>query len=141
MWFAQVAEPVVTSVNYTTVETSGGLWAAVAAWWFLWMIVMVVMIVAYWKIFVKAGEAGWKSLIPFYNTYLLFQIAGRNGLWFLLLFVPIANIIAIVVLSLDLARSYGKSPVFGIFGLLLFPYVGYLMLGFDSSTYVGTKHQ
>lgn len=139
MWFAQADAVVLTTT--TTSTSSGGFWAALGAMWFIWMILMVVMIVAYWKVFVKAGEAGWKCLIPFYNYYVLFQIAGRNGLWFLLLFVPIANIIAIVVLSLDLARSFGKSPVFGIVGLLLFPYIGYLMLGFDKSTYVGTKHQ
>ena len=30
--------------------------------------VTILMIVAVWKIFSKAGQAGWKSLIPFYST-------------------------------------------------------------------------
>lgn len=29
----------------------------------------VLLAIAYWKIFEKAGEPGWKALIPFYNTY------------------------------------------------------------------------
>ena len=36
----------------------------------------VLMIVAMWKIFSKAGEAGWKSIIPVYNAFVLFRIAG-----------------------------------------------------------------
>jgi len=38
------------------------------------------MIASIWKIFEKAGEAGWKSLIPFYNTYILWKISGAK-LW------------------------------------------------------------
>ena len=28
----------------------------------------VLQAIAYWKIFEKAGEPGWKALIPIYNT-------------------------------------------------------------------------
>ena len=31
--------------------------------------ISVLTLVAIWKLFVKAGRAGWKCLIPFYNTY------------------------------------------------------------------------
>ena len=34
----------------------------------------VLTIIARWKIFTKAGEAGWKSIIPIYNNYVLFKI-------------------------------------------------------------------
>ena len=34
----------------------------------------VLLAIAYWKIFEKAGEPGWKALIPFYNTYSPVQI-------------------------------------------------------------------
>jgi hypothetical protein len=98
------------------------------------------LVVAYWKIFVKAGEAGWKSLIPFYNTYTLFRIAGRNGWGFLLLLIPVINIVVLLMISIDLAKHFGKSTVFGVVGLWIFSVIGYLMLGFDKSTYVGEKH-
>lgn len=29
----------------------------------------ILQVVAYWKIFEKAGEPGWKAIVPFYNTY------------------------------------------------------------------------
>lgn len=106
----------------------------------LYLALIVIGIVAGWKIFEKAGEKGWKVLIPLYNTYTLFRIAGRNGWWMLALLVPFLNIVALVILALDLAKHFGKSALFAIFGLLIFPYVGSLMLAFGEAKYVGTKH-
>ena len=45
---------------------------------FVSMAVGILDIVAYWKLFEKAGEPGWKSLIPFYNLFVITKIAtGR----------------------------------------------------------------
>jgi hypothetical protein len=41
---------------------------------------MVFMYVCYWKIFVKAGQPGWASLVPFYNIYIWFKIIHKP-LW------------------------------------------------------------
>lgn len=101
---------------------------------------IIIMIVAMWKMFAKAGEAGWKSLVPFYNTYILFRIAGRNGWGFLLLLVPIVNVVVSVMLAVDLAKHYGKSTAFGVIGLFFFSTIGYLILGYGSAEYVGPKH-
>ena len=38
------------------------------------LVIWVLLIIAYWKMFTKAGEAGWKSIIPIYNNYVLFKI-------------------------------------------------------------------
>lgn len=137
MWFAQTAEPVLYTTN-TTTSTGVAIFSGV--WLFVWLVLVVALIVAYWKIFVKAGVEGWKCLIPFYNTYTLFRIAGRNGWWFLGLLIPFVNIIVLIVLSIDLAKHFGKSTVFGVVGLWLFSVVGYLILGFDDSKYVGPMH-
>jgi hypothetical protein len=142
MLFAQ-AEPTITTLETTTVttvdETSLAIFSGV--WLFVWLVLLVLLIVAHWKVFEKAGEAGWKSLIPFYNAYTLFRIAGRNGWWFLGLLVPLVNIVVLIMLSLDLAKHFGKSSVFGIVGLFFFSVIGYLMLGFGDAKYVGTKHE
>lgn len=139
MWFAQTAEPVTTSVNLTTSDAAGvAIFSGI--WLFVWLIVWVALIVAVWKLFVKAGEAGWKSIIPIYSTYLLFRIAGRNGWWFLALFVPFVNIFVLLMLAIDLAKHFGKTTVFGVVGLWLFSVIGFLILGFDDSKYIGPKH-
>lgn len=135
MWFAQ--EP--TTLTVTTVETTnnGAALAGLGVYLFFWLAVAVVAIIAMWKIFTKAGEAGWKSIIPIYNLYILLKIVGRPGWWILLFLIPFVNIIVSLVVSIDLAKSFGKSDLFGVVGLWLFSIIGYLMLGFGSATYVG----
>lgn len=44
-------------------------------------IIIILLIIAEWKIFEKAGEKGWKSLIPIYGQYILFKIIGAK-MWF-----------------------------------------------------------
>ena len=131
-----------TEMTVYTVEStnSGGLLGSglILA---LYFAVIAVMIVSMWKIFEKAGEEGWKAIIPFYNTYTLFRIAGRNGWGFLLGLIPIVNIVVAVIISLDLAKHFGKSSAFGIFGLLFFSFVGYPILAFGDAEYVGQKHE
>ena len=34
------------------------------------LVIWVLLIIAYWKMFTKAGEPGWKSIIPIYNRYI-----------------------------------------------------------------------
>ena len=41
------------------------------------LVVAVLQIVAMWKIFTKAGEAGWKSIIPVYNIITLFLFCAK----------------------------------------------------------------
>ena len=46
------------------------------------LIIGVLLIIAGWKIFEKAGEKGWKILIPIYDIYIFFKICGlKNWFW------------------------------------------------------------
>ncbi len=47
---------------------------------FIWYIIMVI---ANWKIFSKAGEAGWKSLIPILNYYIEFKISWKGSMFWI----------------------------------------------------------
>lgn len=100
--------------------------------------ITILMIVAVWKIFSKAGQAGWKSLIPFYSTYTLCKIADGNGWKFLLLLIPIVNIVYAIMVIFRLAKSFGKGIGFG-FGLLFLSPIFLLILAFGSASYVGPK--
>jgi hypothetical protein len=52
----------------------------------------LLIIVAWWVFFEKAGQSGVKSLIPFYNSYVLLEISGKPGWWFILLLVPVVGL-------------------------------------------------
>ena len=49
--------------------------------------IYILLIIAEWKIFTKAGEKGWKSLIPIYNMVVFFRIIGISPWWVLVMFV------------------------------------------------------
>ncbi len=101
-------------------------------------IVILLMIIADWKLFTKAGEAGWKSLIPIYNIYTLVKIVDGNGIKFLLLCLPIVNVIYGIILNVRMAKAYGKGTGFAI-GLILLPNLFQLILAFGSAEYVGPQ--
>ena len=100
--------------------------------------VYVLLVIADWKIFAKAGEAGWKSLIPIYNLYVLCKIADGKGIKFLLLLVPIVDIVYLILLDIRLAKAFGKGTGFAV-GLIFLPNIFTLILGFGDAQYVGPQ--
>lgn len=120
-------------------ETSSSGGAGLGFMFLMWLAIWVLAIVALWKVFEKAGYEGWKSIIPFYNAYILFEIAGMNGWMFLLMFIPFVNFVVAIYLALEVAKAFGKSAMFAIFGLVIFSFIGYLMLGFGDAKYVGAE--
>lgn len=45
---------------------------------------IIVYIIGLVKLFKKAGKPGWAAIVPFYNTYVLVEIAGLNWWYFLI---------------------------------------------------------
>jgi hypothetical protein len=104
--------------------------------WIFWLAFMILMIAACWKIFTKAGQPGWASIIPIYNWYILCKIVGRPGWWVILLLIPFVNFIVGIILCIDLAKSFGKGVGFAI-GLILLGVIFFPILGFGSAQYQG----
>ena len=104
--------------------------------WIIYIAIIVAVIAGWWMIFTKAGEAGWKSLIPIWNILVLLKIIGREWWWIILMLIPIVGFVIWIIVALDLAKSYGRGTGFGI-GLIFLPYIWSLILGFGSDTYRG----
>lgn len=100
--------------------------------------IAVLSIIALWKIFVKAGEEGWKAIIPFYNSYILYKLTWGNGFFFLLSLIPCVGIVFGIITSVKLAKAFGKSTAFAV-GLIFLGPIFQLILGFDSSEYKGIQ--
>lgn len=98
----------------------------------------LVMIASMWKIFTKAGEPGWAAIVPIYNAIVLAKICGKEPWWGLLLFVPMINLVATIILMLALAQSFGKDALWGL-GLIFLPIVFGPMLAFGSARYQGQR--
>ena len=41
----------------------------------------IFMIATFWKLFTKAGIEGWKSIIPYYNFYLMTVVLAKKPNW------------------------------------------------------------
>ncbi len=95
--------------------------------------------------------ARWKALIPFYNSYTQYELAGGilNSLIGGGLIRAIAGIMAFAAMIIEypmanhkLSKSFGHGVGFTI-GLLLFESIFMLILGFGKSEYIGntTKNE
>jgi hypothetical protein len=103
----------------------------------IWLAVIVIEIIAGWKIFEKAGQPGWASIIPIYSTYVMLKIVGKPTWWLAMIcLVPIANIVYAIWLVNMLSKSFGKDEGFTV-GLLLLGIVFWPILGFGDSKYIG----
>lgn len=126
------------------------------------IVLWVLQIVANWKIFTKADEAGWKSIIPVYSGYISYKIAWKpamfwvsiiatfigsygsqmyvdseSGLWLAVMCVgAIACAIINIMFAVKLARAYGKSGGFAV-GLIILNPIFLLILGLGKSEYKG----
>lgn len=102
----------------------------------VYLAIMIFMIVVMWKIFVKANQPGWGCIIPFYNLYLMLKIAGKPGWWLIWFFIPIANIIVGIIVTIDFAKAFNKGAGFAV-GLIFLPIIFYPILAFGSAAYQG----
>jgi uncharacterized protein DUF5684 len=100
------------------------------------LLIALFLIVAMWKVFTKAGQPGWASIIPIYNLYVWCKIVGRPWWWILLMLIPFVNFIIAIILCIDMAKSFGKGAGFGI-GLALLGIIFLPILGFGSAQYQG----
>ena len=103
----------------------------------IYLAITIIGLIGLAQTFAKAGKPRWGVLIPIYNMVLLLQIAQRPVWWFLLLLIPGVNVVVAIVLSLDIARVFGKGTGFG-WGLALLGFVFYPILGFGDAAYLPT---
>lgn len=102
------------------------------------LLISLITLAGMWTTFVKAGKPGWAAIIPFYNIWVLIKITDNEWWWFVLFLIPLAQIVAVIKISLDLAKQFGQGIVFGI-GLWLFPFIFWPLLGFGDYRFQGSR--
>jgi len=101
----------------------------------LFVILCTLFLSSLWKIFNKTGRNGYMALIPFWNIYVLIRIAGLPRWWFLLIFVPVLNLVVWILILYHLATHFGKHPTY-VLGLFYLWFVFFPMLAFGHSQYI-----
>ena len=126
---------------FTILGTILGAFLGIAI--FISLVIAVLQIAGMWKVFSKAGEKGWKCIIPIYNLVILFRISGLSP-WiifgYLAGFIPFVGWIVSLGISIyqcnSLAKAFGKDVGYTV-GLLFLPTIFYLILGFGKAEYIG----
>ena len=114
----------------TAGQAAGGLGVGMVIYFALILFLIVTM----WKIFTKAGKPGWASLIPFYNLFVMLDIAGKPAWYFILFFIPFANLVAMILIYVGMAERFGKGGGY-VVGMILLPIIFFPMLAFGSAEY------
>ena len=100
----------------------------------VWCAVVLILVISMWKIFTKAGKPGWAAIVPIYNIIVMLEIACKPIWWFILMLIPLVNIIVIIIVLIEMAKRFGKGVGFAI-GMLILPFIFYPMLAFGDSKY------
>lgn len=73
-------------------------------------------------------ENAWLAWIPIVNLYTLVMAAGRPAWWFILMLIPVVNLIVMIVAWMDIAGRLGKPKWVGI--LVIIPVVQLILPGY-----------
>jgi hypothetical protein len=122
------------STNTLDSAASSGFFAAMGILFFVVLAFLLFFLICHWRIFTKAGQAGWKSIIPLYNGIIQLRITRQPAYWLLLFFIPLVNIYFGVRHINGLSRAFGKDIGFTI-GLLFLPIIFYPILAFGDAEY------
>lgn len=82
------------------------------------------------KLFAKAGVPSWKAYIPFYNTWVMQELAQRPKHWVFWQFIPVVGWFISMGIFIEFAKLFGKFSLGQHTGASLlapvyFPYLAY----------------
>lgn len=82
------------------------------------------------KLFVKAGVPAWKAYVPFYNTWVMQELAQRPKHWVFWQFIPVVGWFISPGIFIEFAKvfgqfSLGQHTAAALLAPVYFPYLGY----------------
>src|ERR1035437_7768005 len=86
-----------------------------------------------WKNYEDAGHPGWKSAVPFYNYFVWLQIIEKPTWWYIFLLIPFFNVFMVMIMVVELVKTYGKNGLGEQAIAVIFPWVVLPYLGFSSN--------
>ena len=104
----------------------------------LFLLATLLPVVGLYKLFEKAGIAGWKALVPFYNYYEWLKLIKRPMWWIIFTFIPFLNLIVLLLMRAELANNFGRRDFLHHLMMWLIPFIYMPYLGFNKNvTFTG----
>jgi len=103
------------------------------------LLILLLPSVGLFKMFGKAGVAGWKAFVPFYNTRVMLELAERPRYWVYLQLVPIAGWFVSMGIFVEFVKTFGKFRFYQHAMAALLPVFYFLYTGFSKrEVFLGT---
>ena len=77
------------------------------------LLLVILPSVGLYKLFIRAGRPGWQAFIPFYNTWVMLEVAKKPKWWFFAQFVPIAGWFFSLVILIEFIKLFNKGIAAG----------------------------
>ena len=122
------------------------------------LILLIISVIAWWQIFTKAGEPGWKAIVPFLSPYTMYKIGWNANIFWIIIALTvvdlflfystsgllsglswaftIASLAIQIIFDVKLAKAFGKGVGFTLGLIFLYP-IFIMMLAFGNAQYIG----
>lgn len=120
---------------------------------FVALLVVAFFVIVRWRIYKKAGEPGWATLVPGLSNWVMYKITWGKGsvfiaqllitgvltllgniAWIFSIGSVIASLIFSIATNVKLAKAFRKGGGFA-FGLIVLPFIFLPILAFGSAEY------
>lgn len=95
------------------------------------LIQTILTLIGLWKIFEKAGYKGYLAIIPIYNIWITVKIIDKKFWWFIYALIPFINVFVLMLIAIEVVKSFKKNSLWYQLLTVLFPYVIFIILGFN----------
>ena len=97
---------------------------------FIQLVILLLPSLGLYKLFEKAGAPGWKAFVPFYNTWVMLELAERPKHWVFWQLIPVVGWFISMGIFVEFVKAFGKFHLYehalaALLPLLYFPYLGY----------------
>ena len=99
----------------------------------LFLIALLSSLIGLYGMFQKAGIAGWKAFVPFYNTWCMVQKMKLGKIWFFLQFIPVAGFFVIIWILIKFVEHFGRFSVLSHAATVFIPFIYFPYLGFSKN--------
>lgn len=111
-------------------------------YWLFFILTILGTVAGLYLLFEKAGIAGWKAIVPFYNLFICTRLVGKSFWWFIMLLIPVLNVVIWLLVAIDLVKAFGKDKFWPAVAAMMIPYIYFPIIGLDKNTkYIGNPHE
>ena len=101
--------------------------------WIIFIVAALGWHIGMYGMFKKAGIAGWKAFIPFYNTWCMVQKMELKWYWFVVQFIPIAGQFISIWITIKFVEHFGRFGFWHHAATVLLPFLYFPYLGFSAN--------